>query len=198
MTTAPARPRRTRGIIFDLDGTLVDSRLDFAAMRRDLGLPARTPILEALATVTDPAERARLDAIVLRHELEGAERATLMPGVDRLWSEIARRDLRTAIFTRNARAVTEHTLARVGLTVDLIVAREDAPPKPDPAGLHAICAAWSLAAEEVIFVGDYLYDLDAGRNAGIRTILFTPEPPDFEHEADATIAAMLTLIEHLA
>ena len=119
-----------RGIIFDLDGTLVDSRLDFAAMRRDLGLPERTPILEALAAVGDDGERTRLEGIVLRHELAGAERATLMPGVEHLWSELARRDLRTAVFTRNARAVTEHTLARVGLAVDLIIAREDAPPKP--------------------------------------------------------------------
>jgi HAD superfamily hydrolase (TIGR01509 family) len=196
MTTRRARP--TRGIIFDLDGTLVDSRLDFAAMRRDLGLPERTPILEALAAVGDDGERTRLEGIVLRHELAGAERATLMPGVERLWSELARRDLRTAVFTRNARAVTEHTLARVGLAVDLIIAREDAPPKPDPAGLHAICAAWSVAADEVLFVGDYLYDLEAGRNAGIRTILYAPEPPDFTHDADATIAEMLALLAHLA
>jgi phosphoglycolate phosphatase-like HAD superfamily hydrolase len=42
--------QRHKGVIFDLDGTLADSRLDFARLRADLGLPPPTPILEALAT----------------------------------------------------------------------------------------------------------------------------------------------------
>jgi len=37
-----------RGIIFDLDGTLADSQLDFDAMRREMELPLGLPILEAL------------------------------------------------------------------------------------------------------------------------------------------------------
>jgi beta-phosphoglucomutase-like phosphatase (HAD superfamily) len=49
-------PAPLRGLIFDLDGTLVDSRLDFEAMRREMELPAGTPILEALEDL--PAHRA--------------------------------------------------------------------------------------------------------------------------------------------
>jgi phosphoglycolate phosphatase-like HAD superfamily hydrolase len=67
------------------------------------------------------------------------------------------------------------------------VAREDAPPKPDPAGLHAIRARWDAATDDVLYVGDYLFDLEAGRNAGIRTLLYAPVPPDFAHAAEHVI-----------
>jgi phosphoglycolate phosphatase-like HAD superfamily hydrolase len=37
-----------RGVVFDLDGTLVSQELDFEAIRREIGLPTGTPLLEAL------------------------------------------------------------------------------------------------------------------------------------------------------
>ena len=52
-----SQPGLIRGFIFDLDGTLVDSRLDFEAIRRDMGLPSRTPILEALERIAPGPER---------------------------------------------------------------------------------------------------------------------------------------------
>lgn len=178
--------RNWKGVIFDLDGTLVDSQLDFAAMRADLGLSPGTPILEAIESWIGPA-RAEAEAILLRHELRGADCAVPMPGVPALLARLAQQALPCAIFTRNARVVARHTLARLGLDIDLIVAREDAPPKPDPAGLVAICRAWGLAARDVVFIGDYLYDLEAGARAGIDTILYAPEPPDFPHQATLVI-----------
>ncbi len=45
-----------RGVVFDLDGTLVDSRLDFEAMRRQMNLPKGAPLLETIAQL--PSEQA--------------------------------------------------------------------------------------------------------------------------------------------
>ena len=71
---------KIHGVIFDLDGTLVDSGLDFPQMRREMGLPAGMPILEGLAEI-GPGERFNECLRILdRHEQEAAERATLMPG----------------------------------------------------------------------------------------------------------------------
>ena len=168
-----------RGVIFDLDGTLVDSRLDFARIRADLGLPVGAPILETLDALADPEERERLHARLLRHELDCAAAATLMPGARALLDGLRAAGLKLGIFTRNAREVTTFTLARLALSVDHVVAREDAPPKPDPTGLHDLCARWGLGPAEVLYVGDYLFDLQAGQNAGIKTLLYAPEPPDF-------------------
>ena len=60
----------TRGVIFDLDGTLVDSGLDFNEIRAELALPAGQPILEAIATMSKD-DAARCQEVLARHELEG-------------------------------------------------------------------------------------------------------------------------------
>ncbi|HVX12091.1 MAG TPA: HAD family hydrolase [Pirellulales bacterium] len=160
-----------RGLIFDLDGTLVDSGLDFERMRLEMGLPSQQPILESLDRLAEP-RRSECWTILERHEQAGAERATLMPGVTELLQELARRNLRRAIFTRNGRRHTLHTLARLGLTFDTVVAREDAPPKPDPTGIWQICESWRVSPGEVAMVGDYLFDIEAGRRAGARTVCY--------------------------
>ena len=68
-----------RAVIFDLDGTLADSLLDFDAIRAEIGLAPGLPILEQLAGV-DPAARARAELIMRRHEREAIASATLTDG----------------------------------------------------------------------------------------------------------------------
>ena len=83
--------------------------------------------------------------------------------------------MRRAVLTRNSRASAAAVLARCGLLplVDPVVSRDDAPYKPQPEGVWRICAAWGLAPAEVLVVGDYVFDLQAGRRAGARTALLT-------------------------
>lgn len=165
-----------RGIVFDLDGTLVNSALDFDRMRREMELPPGAPILEALAEL--PAERARLcRAILDRHERAGCERAMLMPGAREFLAELDHRGLRRAIFTRNARRLVLALLARLNLEFDPVLAREDAPAKPDPTALWQVCKRWGIAPGEVLMIGDFRFDIEAGRNAGMQTALFTGGRP---------------------
>ena len=173
-----------RGVIFDLDGTLVDSGLDFDLMRREMGLLPGHGLLETIETLPE-SEAERCRAILARHEWEGAQRATLMPGVPEFLRELAARGLHRAIFTRNARSVTLATLARLALDFDMVIAREDAPAKPDPAAIWRICAQWRLQPAEVALIGDFRYDIEAGNRAGVRTILYTAEGPALaSHGAD--------------
>ena len=68
------------GIIFDIDGTLVDSGLDFRGIRADMNLPDEAPILEAIAEM--PAEEAaRCRQVLARHEERGAAQGVPFPGV---------------------------------------------------------------------------------------------------------------------
>lgn len=179
-----------RGVIFDLDGTLIDSGLDFPAIRRDMGLPEGEPILEALGKIP-PGEK--LDAclqILDRHEREAAERATLMPGVPEFLALLTSHNIEQGILTRNSRRSTNRVLSRLGLSIPHVLTRDDAPPKPDPAGLLAICAQWGAPVGDVLFMGDYLYDIYCGRNAGIQTVLFAPHGlPHYSSLADFCVSS---------
>jgi HAD superfamily hydrolase (TIGR01549 family) len=186
-----------RGVIFDLDGTLVDSGLDFPKIRREMGLPERVPILEALAEIPPGEHLANCLAILDRHEDEAAQRATLMPGAQELLASLAARCIPQAILTRNSRAGTSKMLNRLGLSFACVLTRDDGPPKPDPTGLLKICSIWKAGVTEVIYVGDYLHDVNCGRNAGIRTILLAPgDPPHYATLADFCVSS-LNEVAHL-
>ncbi len=174
-------PTSVRGVVFDLDGTLVDSALDFDLMRAEMGLAPGLPILEALATLPD-AEAARCRDILQRHEHAGGRRAIVLPGVVDLLAALDRLQVRRAVWTRNSRSVAVATLERLGLRFDRIVAREDAPAKPNPTAIWGICDAWRLDRRNILMVGDYRFDVEAGRRAGVRTALYTAgrEPHECE------------------
>jgi HAD superfamily hydrolase (TIGR01509 family) len=190
-----------RGVVYDLDGTLVDSGLDFPAIRREMALPEGAPILEALAEIPPGQRLDECLRILARHEDEAAERATLMPGAAELVAHLAARNMPQAIFTRNSRRCSTRMLERVGLAFSWVLCREDGPPKPHPAGLLRLCALWNIAPTDVLFVGDYLHDLNAGRAAGVPTVLFAPaDLPTYASLADfciASLAEMECLIDRL-
>ncbi|MGE5192309.1 MAG: HAD family hydrolase [Deltaproteobacteria bacterium] len=177
-----------RGVIFDLDGTLIDSGLDFDQMRREMQFAPGQFILETLESLPEGERKERCRTILRDHEHRGAMTATLMPGARDLVVELSRRGIPQAILTRNSREMTDLALRRLELAFDQVLTREDAPPKPDPAGLRRICRTWNAAVAEVIFVGDFQFDLLAGRRAGITTVLYAPDgPPDYAHEADFVV-----------
>lgn len=181
-----------RGVIFDLDGTLIDSGLDFDQMRRDMEFAPGEWILETIESLEEGSRKERCLRILREHEHRGATTASLMPGARELLDELSRRGLPVAILTRNSREMTELALLRLGLSVSQIVAREDAPPKPDPTGLVTICRNWQFDVGEVIFVGDFRFDLVAGRRAGMKTVLYAPAGlPDYASEADYVISSLM-------
>ena len=79
----PHRFPPARGVIFDLDGTLVDSALHFDQMRREMGFSLGTPVLEGIAALSAD-DAARCLAILEAHERAGCQRATCMPGAAEL------------------------------------------------------------------------------------------------------------------
>ncbi len=161
-----------RGVIFDLDGTLVDSQLDFEAMRCEMELPVGSPVLETVLKLT--GERAaECWRILEQHELRGFQNAMLMPGVINLIEQLSRRGIRLAVVTRNGGRMARATLDRLGIPIDLLLSRDDAPPKPDSAALLQICRSWNFDPASVAMVGDYRFDLEAGRRAGCRTVLYS-------------------------
>jgi HAD superfamily hydrolase (TIGR01509 family) len=168
-------PAAPRAVIFDLDGTLAKSRLDFDAIRTEIGLLPGLPILEQLAGA-DPAERARAEVIMRRHERTAIADATLTDGCADLLGHLAAREIPIGILTRNIREVVETFARAFAFRFAAIYTREDGPHKPAPDGVLALCQKLGARPEETLTVGDYKFDVEAGRRAGCRTVLFRARP----------------------
>ncbi len=169
--------KHREGWIFDLDGTLTVAAHDFEAIRRELGLEPGKPILEQLARLQrdDAAARhARLDEI----EWRIAGEARPAPGALALLQVLSSGGMRLGIVTRNSHRNALRTLQTCGLEAFFkpccVVGREAAAPKPDPDGVHRLLAHWSLAPDRAVVVGDYRFDLLAGRAAGTATAHVDP------------------------
>ncbi len=176
-------------VVFDLDGTLADSRLDFDAMRAETGCPEEQGLLEFVADLADPEARETASAVIHRHEMHGARHATWMPAAQSLCTRLARARVPTGIFTRNSREAALLTINALAIPHDVLVAREDAPPKPDPTGLLRIAEGFGLQPEAILYVGDYLYDLEAATNAGVVSCLYDPEGDSpFAANADLVVS----------
>jgi HAD superfamily hydrolase (TIGR01509 family) len=159
--------------VFDLDGTLTRPVHDFDHIRRELGLAADVDILATLAALGEPRRSqsfARLDVL----EREYALCSQPAEGLQRLFDWLSARDCCFGILTRNRRELALLSLEAIGVAAHFdpafVLGRDDAAPKPDPGGLHALLDAWRIAPQEALMVGDFRYDLEAGRNAGLLTV----------------------------
>jgi HAD superfamily hydrolase (TIGR01549 family) len=159
--------------VFDLDGTLTVAVHDFAAIRRELEIPEGYDILGHLTSL--PPHHAqplhdRLQEIEL--ELAGLTRAA--SGALELLEHLQASGAQRGILTRNTRENALRTLDLVGLGgffhPDHVLGRDEALPKPDPDGIHRLARIWETGPETTVMVGDYQYDLQAGRSAGAMTV----------------------------
>ena len=160
--------------VFDMDGTLTLAVHDFAAIKRALDIPLEHDILGHLAALPEAVAAAK-HAWLLEHERELALTAAPAPGAIELVRELHGRGCRLGILTRNAHELALLTLRAIGLddcfAVADVIGRDEAPPKPDPAGLLHFASTWQVAPSELVMVGDYRFDLECARAAGARSVL---------------------------
>jgi phosphoglycolate phosphatase len=175
-------------ILFDWDGTLVDSlgslyRANLAVMRA-FGLPYDEAIYRA---TYEPDWRrmyerlgiaeARIDEAneIWRAAYDGGATSTLFPGTAEALDRIAATGTRLGLVTAGDRSVVAPQIRRFGLDgrFDVEVFGDDHPVhKPDPAPLRAALADLGLAARPTAaaYVGDFTVDMRMARAAGTRAI----------------------------
>ena len=184
-------------VIFDMDGTLVEQLIDFAAIRRELGVPPRNGIIEAIQQMA-PDEAEVAGNLLLARETEAARRAQLISGATEIVDRIAKAGVKTALLTRNAQQAMVIVIARFGLTFDLAWSREDGPIKPEPDGILRACRQLGVSPERTCCVGDFHYDIVAANAAGATSVLLAAgDRPDFADEADRVISKLSQLAEIL-
>ena len=163
--------------IFDLDGTLTVAVHDFNAIRKDLGIPERQPIIETLKSLP---EKESLPLQVKLQEIEKklAWNSRSATGAKILLEVLHRLDYSLGILTLNSRENAWFTLESLGLeqyfSEDTVIGRWCEEPKPSPNGIHKLLSHWKVTASDALMVGDYLYDLQVGRAAEIATVHVDP------------------------
>jgi HAD superfamily hydrolase (TIGR01509 family) len=182
-------PSPIGGILFDMDGVVVRQRLDFLAIKREIFGTTEGFILERMAGLPPP-DRARAEVILERHETAAAMAAEPMDGILPFLQWIEARGLRRGIVTRNSRKSVELVLGRLGLAFDAVVTREDAPPKPAPEPVWLACRRMGLSPAELVFVGDYEFDMLAGRRAKVRTVLLRSGAMTASEHADLSVDSL--------
>lgn len=187
--------------IFDLDGTLTVSAHDFEHIRRELGLAPETPILEALHAMTE-AEAAPLWELLNELEFYYAGKASVMQGAAELLQKLHGDGRQLAILTRNTMPVVKQTLQACRLEhffpVEHILDRDSCIPKPSPDGIKHLLDFWQADADDSVMVGDFLYDLEAGKGAGVITIhVDTRGDVDWSEYTDIRVEGLGEIIDYL-
>ncbi len=187
--------------IFDLDGTLTVSAHDFDHMRRELGLKPQTPILEALNAMP-PDEAAPLWEQLNELEFYYAGKSSLMQGAPELLQRLHDDGRQLAILTRNTMPVVRQTLETCRLDhffpLDHILDRDACIPKPSPDGVVRLLEFWQAARDDTVMVGDYLYDLEAGKGAGVATVhLDTRGNVDWSAVTDIRVESLGEILDYL-
>lgn len=213
----PIEPVRPEAILFDLDGTLIDSAPDLLAaldhVRAGLGLPPgdhrrlREHVSRGAAGLLEAGLRERAEsgpeaAQRLRNELLDYYaqncwvRSEIFDGVAELLVALEDRGLPLGIVTNKIGRFADPVVDRAGWRgrFDVVVTGDRvAAPKPDPEGVLAACRRLDAAPEHTLFIGDDRRDVMAGRAAGVITIVaawgYLPDGDDpHAWGADAVIA----------
>ncbi|MXX16098.1 MAG: HAD family hydrolase [Gammaproteobacteria bacterium] len=187
--------------IFDMDGTLTVPVHDFNDIRRQIDIPADTPILETIARMEpEAAEQAsrRLHQI----EMDLAAQARPQPDALEVLEYLTARGGTLGILTRNDEEIAEATLRASGLDhlfpADHVVGRMTCAPKPSPDGVRHLLEVWRVLPAKTVMVGDFLYDIEAGKRAGVRTVHFDSNGifpwPEFSDHHVTSLRQILSLV----
>jgi HAD superfamily hydrolase (TIGR01509 family) len=196
------RPFRIKAVLFDFDGTLTEpGALDFAQIGRAVGTPPGRPVLEHIEGVADAGRRSEAFALLERFELEAAALSRPNAGAEEAVRRLRGQGLVLGIITRNAMVSVERAFKNfsgISAADFALIMTRDLPmaPKPAPDGILEAARLLDVAVEDVMIVGDYTHDIEAGTRAGAVTVLL--ENGSAGHLAHVTADFRISSLTELA
>ena len=201
------RVHMLKAVIFDLDGTLIDSKIDFRKMkRRNIRLLEASGVERGLLTEEmlnyDIERRATEDLrtkgvseeeiqrvfqkvaeIMSEIELEAIGNAKLIDGVVKTLEKLKRLGLKIGIITRGCREYVNKILEKFELEglIDAVAARDDVlKPKPDPEHPQYLMKILGVKPSEAVLIGDHPLDALCAKNVGMRFFLIPKRDTNFK------------------
>ncbi len=194
-------------IIFDLDGTLIDSLEDLAAatnhmltslgrkpagleqVRGYVGQGARRLVAKAMPTATIEEVEIGINLFLTYNEAHIVDRTSLYPGAMETLAELRDRGMTMAVVSNKNVALCRKVLSTLdadGYFAAIIGADSLALRKPSPEPLLMVLRELGMAADSALMVGDSINDIAAGNAAGIATVGCTFGYGDFAELENAT------------
>lgn len=184
-------PSPLAGVLFDLDGTLLDSAPglyaalqlqcaevgvpvpDYASVRQVVSRGARAVLRTAFAEDAEDVLLARVPRYLEIYATLMASHGKRFEGVDTLLDTLDAVGVPWGVVTNKAGFLTNPLLAELGLSqrAAAVVSGDTlAQRKPDPAPVRHACALAGMDPRASVFVGDDLRDIQAGHGAGLYTV----------------------------
>ena len=198
-----------KAVLFDLDGTLIDTAADFIRIIQDMCRDKQCDVVAADLIRTQVSEGARAmvklvypeldveDPVFLAHrqrflDVYGDDIAVetdLFDGMYPLLEALESQNIPWGIVTNKPRWLSEALLKALNLTerCAVLVCPEDvSKTKPDPEPMYLAAKRIQIQPENCIYVGDHPRDIDAGRHAHMYTILAAYGYLPLQHKDDLT------------
>ena len=189
-TRQMAAYRRIGLAVFDLDGTLIDSREDLAVavnhaleavhlpqrsveeVVRLVGDGAVTLMQRALGSANLHLTESALEAWRAHYSAHLLDRTVLYPGIAEV---LAWAKCKLAVQTNKPGNMARRILQGLGVADRFLAVcgGDDAPRKPDPAGIERLMALAGVGPADTVLVGDSLVDLETARAAGVEFVAVT-------------------------
>jgi len=174
-------------VLFDLDGTIIDSKTtilrclnillekyntpySMGELRPLIGKPLKEIIKRKVGSEKLAKQlRMKYRKIYVKNYLDGTK---LHDGVEELLMELRKRKIKTGIITSKLGDVARSFLKdlKISHLFDIVVGEGDADLKPSPAPVIHACKILKEKTENCVIVGDSEDDIIAGKNAGAKTI----------------------------
>ncbi|HOV21598.1 MAG TPA: HAD-IA family hydrolase [bacterium] len=207
--------RKINGVVFDFDGTIIHSFIDFGNMKRriielcikyNLKPPSKNlPALELIKEVQKNNKenknitefKRESEKIIIEEEIKGMKNAVPYKDILTLIKKLKTKGIKIGIITRNCRKATEIVVKKFSIPYDVFLTRDDVEKvKPSPYHLEKAIEKLGVKKENTIIVGDHYFDILCGRKAGILTCgivrdgkfeYFGKEMPDITFESGKEI-----------
>jgi len=169
--------------IFDMDGTVFESHLDWVKIRNLLGIPDGKSILQEIYRDNN-TDHNRLK-ILEEYEYQNTIKVKPIPGIFNFVKKLKKNHISVALVTNNNRKNTDYLLKKFNIEFDYILTREARLWKPSPDPILHTLNYFNCPAKNSISIGDSHYDVRASLDASIEIIFIIGNSPPPETKTNS-------------